>query len=80
MLLWYFFFPLFFSESKLKAVTDAAGNYHEVLKENHKLFNELQDLKGAYKLLLPSGFYVFVYLLLLIFLNFLQGTLEYIVE
>ncbi|MBA0712662.1 hypothetical protein Golax_011747, partial [Gossypium laxum] len=33
-------------ESKLKAVTDAAGNYHEVLKENHKLFSELQDLKG----------------------------------
>ncbi|XP_052875480.1 kinesin-like protein KIN-14K [Gossypium arboreum] len=39
-------FELNHLESKLKAVTDAAGNYHEVLKENHKLFSELQDLKG----------------------------------
>ncbi|XVF09608.1 hypothetical protein REPUB_Repub07fG0108500 [Reevesia pubescens] len=33
-------------EVKLKALADAAGNYHEVLAENQKLFNELQDLKG----------------------------------
>ncbi|KAE8719740.1 Kinesin-4 [Hibiscus syriacus] len=33
-------------ESKLKALADAAGNYHEVVAENRKLFNELQDLKG----------------------------------
>ncbi|XVF12314.1 hypothetical protein REPUB_Repub08aG0105400 [Reevesia pubescens] len=33
-------------EVKLKALADAAGNYHEVLAENRKLFNELQDLKG----------------------------------
>ncbi|KAK9045292.1 hypothetical protein V6N11_059179 [Hibiscus sabdariffa] len=33
-------------ESKVKALTDAAENYHEVLDENRKLFNELQDLKG----------------------------------
>jgi len=25
---------------------DAAANYHEVLTENQKLFNELQELKG----------------------------------
>ena len=36
------------SEVNLKALADAAGNYHEVLAENRKLFNELQDLKGAY--------------------------------
>ncbi|XWS50729.1 hypothetical protein CRYUN_Cryun12cG0112300 [Craigia yunnanensis] len=33
-------------EVNLKALADAAGNYHEVLAENRKLFNELQDLKG----------------------------------
>ncbi|XP_022754873.1 kinesin-like protein KIN-14K [Durio zibethinus] len=33
-------------EVNLKAIADAAGNYHEVLAENRKLFNELQDLKG----------------------------------
>ncbi|KAL4362932.1 hypothetical protein GQ457_04G012370 [Hibiscus cannabinus] len=33
-------------ESKVKVLTDAAENYHEVLDENRKLFNELQDLKG----------------------------------
>ncbi|OMP02142.1 hypothetical protein COLO4_11308 [Corchorus olitorius] len=31
---------------KLKALTDAAENYRELLVENQKLFNELQDLKG----------------------------------
>ncbi|XVF53918.1 hypothetical protein PTKIN_Ptkin05aG0138400 [Pterospermum kingtungense] len=33
-------------EVNLKALADAAGNYHEVLAENRRLFNELQDLKG----------------------------------
>ncbi|XP_021292325.1 kinesin-like protein KIN-14K isoform X4 [Herrania umbratica] len=33
-------------EVKLKALADAAANYHAVLAENRKLFNELQDLKG----------------------------------
>ncbi|XP_017972201.1 PREDICTED: kinesin-4 isoform X1 [Theobroma cacao] len=33
-------------EVKLKALADAAENYHAVLAENRKLFNELQDLKG----------------------------------
>lgn len=37
------------SEVNLKALADAAGNYCEVLNENRKLFNEIQDLKGAYK-------------------------------
>ncbi|XP_038687307.1 kinesin-like protein KIN-14P isoform X1 [Tripterygium wilfordii] len=31
---------------KLKALAYAAENYHEVLDENRKLFNEIQDLKG----------------------------------
>ncbi|PPD95034.1 hypothetical protein GOBAR_DD07984 [Gossypium barbadense] len=33
-------------EVKLKALADAAGNYREVLNENRKLFNEIQDLRG----------------------------------
>ncbi|ONK66812.1 uncharacterized protein A4U43_C06F12230 [Asparagus officinalis] len=31
---------------KLKVLTDAAENYHVVLAENRKLFNEVQELKG----------------------------------
>ncbi|KAK9926284.1 hypothetical protein M0R45_023524 [Rubus argutus] len=31
---------------KLQALADAAENYHSLLTENRKLFNELQDLKG----------------------------------
>ncbi|KAM0933650.1 putative minus-end-directed kinesin ATPase [Dioscorea sansibarensis] len=31
---------------KLKVLTDAAENYHTVLAENRKLFNEVQELKG----------------------------------
>ncbi|KAL6616052.1 hypothetical protein ACP70R_038322 [Stipagrostis hirtigluma subsp. patula] len=30
----------------LKGLVDAAGNYHRVLAENQKLFNEVQELKG----------------------------------
>ncbi|KAK1297510.1 Kinesin-4 [Acorus calamus] len=31
---------------KLKELADAAANYHAVLAENRKLFNEVQELKG----------------------------------
>ncbi|XAR70292.1 Minus-end-directed kinesin ATPase [Bertholletia excelsa] len=31
---------------KLKTLVDAAENYHTVLAENRKLYNEVQDLKG----------------------------------
>ncbi|KAF7828271.1 kinesin-like protein KIN-14J isoform X1 [Senna tora] len=31
---------------KLKGLAEAAGNYHELLAENRKLYNEVQDLKG----------------------------------
>jgi hypothetical protein len=30
----------------LKGLVDAAENYHGVLAENQKLFNEVQELKG----------------------------------
>ena len=32
---------------KLKELMDAAKNYHTVLAENRKLYNEVQDLKGT---------------------------------
>ncbi|MED6156592.1 hypothetical protein PIB30_015905 [Stylosanthes scabra] len=32
--------------TKLKTLADAAENYHVVLAENRKLYNEVQDLKG----------------------------------
>ncbi|PON62876.1 Kinesin-like protein [Parasponia andersonii] len=32
--------------SKLKGLADAAENYHVVLAENRRLYNEVQDLKG----------------------------------
>ncbi|WOL07311.1 kinesin-4-like [Canna indica] len=31
---------------QLKVLTDAAENYHSVLEENRKLYNEVQELKG----------------------------------
>lgn len=31
---------------KLKGLADAAANYHSVLAENRRLYNEVQDLKG----------------------------------
>ncbi|CAL9135631.1 unnamed protein product [Musa acuminata var. zebrina] len=31
---------------KVKVLTDAAGNYHSVLEENRRLYNEVQELKG----------------------------------
>jgi len=32
--------------SGLKCLVDDAENYHKVLAENQKLFNEVQELKG----------------------------------
>ena len=32
---------------KLKGLVDAAENYHTILVENRKLYNEVQDLKGT---------------------------------
>jgi len=32
---------------QVEALADAAENYHHVLAENRRLFNEVQDLKGA---------------------------------
>ena len=32
---------------KLKGLADAAANYHSVLAENRRLYNEVQDLKGT---------------------------------
>ncbi|KAK4262766.1 hypothetical protein QN277_028280 [Acacia crassicarpa] len=32
---------------KLKGLAEAAGNYHEILAENRKLYNEVQDMKGS---------------------------------
>jgi hypothetical protein len=29
-------------------LVDAAENYHKVLSENQKLFNEVQELKGTF--------------------------------
>jgi hypothetical protein len=33
---------------ELKGLVDAADNYHKVLAENQKLFNEVQELKGMF--------------------------------
>ncbi|XP_038985258.1 kinesin-like protein KIN-14D [Phoenix dactylifera] len=35
-----------FGREKLKQLTDAVKNYHTVLTENKKLYNEVQELKG----------------------------------
>ncbi|KAF5193130.1 Kinesin-like protein [Thalictrum thalictroides] len=37
---------LHYTGEKLKGLADAAQNYHTVLEENRKLYNEVQDLKG----------------------------------
>lgn len=37
---------LLWADTKLKELVDAAENYHMVLAENRKLYNEVQDLKG----------------------------------
>jgi kinesin family protein C2/C3 len=35
---------------KLKGLAEVADNYNVLLTENRKLYNEVQDLKGAYYL------------------------------
>jgi len=37
-----------FEGVKLKVLVDAAENYHTVLAENRKLYNEVLELKGTY--------------------------------
>ena len=39
-----------YSGKKLTELSNAAENYHAVLTENRKLFNELQELKGTKKI------------------------------
>ncbi|KAF8365135.1 hypothetical protein HHK36_032878 [Tetracentron sinense] len=59
--------------SKLKGLADAAENYHMVLAENRRLYNEVQDLKGNIR----------VYVRIRPFLpgqNKKQTTIEYIGE
>ncbi|CAH8321678.1 unnamed protein product [Eruca vesicaria subsp. sativa] len=41
-----YFEDLNYYGSKLKGVADAAKNYHVVLEENRRLYNEVQELKG----------------------------------
>ena len=41
-----FIFIILFLGLKLKGVADAAKNYHVVLEENRRLYNEVQELKG----------------------------------
>jgi len=41
-----FLFIIFLLGLKLKGVADAAKNYHVVLEENRRLYNEVQELKG----------------------------------
>ena len=37
---------------KLKGLAEAAEIYHVVIDENRKLYNEVQDLKGMYYMVL----------------------------
>ena len=37
---------------KLKGLAEAAENYHVVIAENRKLYNEVQDLKGMHYMVL----------------------------
>ncbi|KAG5020302.1 hypothetical protein JHK87_016157 [Glycine soja] len=37
---------------KLKGLAKAVENYHVVIAENRKLYNEVQDLKGMYYMVL----------------------------
>jgi hypothetical protein len=56
---------------KLKVLSDAAENYNAVLAENRKMFNELQDLKGATYYLSWLYYLGFEYIFLASNLNFL---------
>ena len=51
---------------KLKGLTEAAENYHVVLEENRRLYNEVQDLKGIQCLAFLGcfGFWPFVFWLI----------------
>jgi len=43
----------------LEGLADAAQNYHAVLAENRRLYNEVQDLKGtSLSMVLPPLFLV----------------------
>lgn len=42
-----FIFLFFYAGLEVEALGDAAENYHQVLAENRRLFNEVQDLKGT---------------------------------
>lgn len=42
---------------QLKVLTDAVENYHAVLGENRRLYNEVQELKG-FKLFVQYGGFV----------------------
>ena len=37
---------------KFQGLAEAAENYHLVIAENRKLYNEVQDLKGMYYMVL----------------------------
>lgn len=58
------------SGTKLQKVAFAADNYHTVLAENRKMFNEIQDLKGffyiiqLYQVEVGYGFLPLLHLLL----------------
>ena len=59
----------------LKGLVDAADNYHKVLAENQKLFNEVQELKGNF---LHNDMSTFVHILLLF--NIFLCTLMFIIR
>jgi hypothetical protein len=44
----------------LKALIDATGDYHFVVAENRRMFNELQELKGAAASIFCTRFYTCV--------------------
>ena len=44
--IWLHIYNILFLGLKLKGVADAAKNYHVVLEENRRLYNEVQELKG----------------------------------
>lgn len=57
---------LFWIGLKLKGLIDAAKNYHAVLAENRRLYNEVQDLKGKHLVISLLGM-LGNYLMLLFF-------------
>lgn len=59
----------------LKGLVDAADNYHKVLAENQKLFNEVQELKGIF---LHNNMFALGHILFLF--NMFLSTLIFIVR